>query len=203
MKVLITGVGRCGTRAIARSLNRAKHEFIREFRGASNARFDGESDQGYLEKRIPEISETGPLIEVSCLAWNLVDLIDDGKRGFVFVRRDKERSVASMMKTPLYTGALPWKLRAKTGFIDPRTEGYEREERLHNCRRIWDIRTAAIEKAFLSIPDDRKLTVQFEEITTKASAWAQVRQFVQRHTSIQQKRRLVNDPHRSDKRYRK
>lgn len=207
-KVLITGVGRCATLSIAESLEPfARHENIKLWRVASNRRFDlgslecKDSSQAVVENSMMEWR--GYPIEVSCLGWNVVDLLvkNDPDLAVVQITRDRADSVASMMKTPLYVnGSIPFKDRATRGFIDCERADYSEADRMYNCERTYKVRHEAITTHLRTAKESQKLVVSFEQLIGGGD-WLRLTKFVGNHIGKDLSgRRLRNNPHKSSPR---
>lgn len=209
-RVLITGVGRCGTLVISDSFGRiARHESVDEFRKVSRDRFDdrtGAHSRGF-ETSIGIFDSwysKGHLIECSCFAWNCVDLIAerDTQIAFVNITRDKEPSVKSMLRTPLYMkGGWPFQERCMKGFRDFNESGYSQADRRFNCERVWDIRTEGIRKGLEAVPDHRQLTVDFVDMVN-GDGWNEMKQFIGEWLKMDLGHMpLKNHPHRGNRKY--
>ena len=130
-KFFIVGTGRIGTLSLSKSLNEyafidSRHENFDQARMLSNKRWDGEirNDEvvRIVKQSLNRFKNVNKLfIDSNCLLWNIIDVIDaiDGNIGYIYIKRDMDATVDSMMRTDFYgKDKYPWEKRAKKGFYN-------------------------------------------------------------------------------------
>jgi len=191
-RIFIVGTGRCGTHSIAAALGTvdgilSTHEKFPLARHISNKLWDGEIDEEealrLIRGGLSEFDRHHVWIDANCLLWNFISLLDDaldGMAAYAYVKRDRQDTIDSMFRTRFYgKGKFPWEKRAKRGFISYESPSYSDEDMLRNCEYAYQIRTEAIENSLHSIPENRKIQVEFGQ-----NGYFAICGFVERMTGI-------------------
>jgi len=174
---LIVGTGRIGSLSLADTLNVtpdiiSTHEKFRDARVLSNTRWDSTITDEDLVSGVRKSyttfkNQSGKIrVDSNCLVWNIIDVIDfiDDDVGYIYIVRNRQQTVDSMMRTGFYTTTYPWSLRAKKGFINPFHPTYTEEDRRKNAEYAYDIRNGQIQKSFKQIDERRILRLDFDDM---------------------------------------
>ena len=204
--ITIVSTGRTGTKSLAYSLNKlpditATHEKLSDItRRVSNGLWDNtiteEQALELLNKRV-EAKPNNIWVDVNCLLWNCLYLIDNNKICYIYITRNKKDTIESFLATDFYgKNKLPWSKRAQSGFIDIRKPSYSLEDQRQNCIKAYDIRTKRIEEQLRNIEHNRWIHVKFEDMIASKDAQKTILDFISLKTDIDidpQKFHLVHE----------